>query len=173
MSIIDGQLADINFLSQFGFKFTLARLPEVTFMTQSVELPSVQLGVIEQPTPFVSIPLSGKITYENLSVTFKVDENMVNYTKTHQWMTDLGSANDFTGYSRLKNSPIGSKEWLTSDITLSILKSSMNPNISVVFKDAFPTALSGLRFGTTDIDVAYLEATVVFDYLSYEFRTVT
>lgn len=173
MTLPADQPENINLLSQLGYRFTLARAPHVTFMTQAVELPGIQLSVAEAPTPFVTIPLSGKVTYDELSINFKVDENMNNYLEIQDWMTQLGSPQDFSGYRELQNAPEGSKSGLTSDLTLSILKSSMTPNLSVVFKDAFPVQVSSLLFNSTDTDVEYLQATVTFRYLLYQFRRAT
>ena len=60
-----------------------------------------------------------------------------------------------------------------SDIILTILKSNKNPNYSIVFKDAFPTSLSGIVFNTTLEDVGYLEASTKFRYTTYNITKVT
>jgi hypothetical protein len=164
---------NINMLSQLGFKFTLARAPHLTYFTNAVELPGINLSVAEQPTPFVSIPFSGKCTYDDLTVQFKIDENFGNWFELHEWITALGSPVDFSGYRALKEKPVGDKNGLTSDMELTILKSSMTPNIGITFKDAFPVAISPLTFNAQDLDVEYLSATATFRYLRYEVRRTT
>ena len=165
--------SNINMLSQLGFKFTLARAPNMTYFTNAVELPGINLSVVEQPTPFVSIPFSGKIRYDDLAIQFKVDENFGNWFELHNWMVALGSPVNFTGYRDLKDTPAGDKNGLTSDLELTIMKSSQTPNIGITFKDAFPVAISPLTFTSQDIDVEYLTATATFRYLSYSVRRTT
>lgn len=173
MSVTDSQPNNINMLSQLGFKFTLARAPHLQYFTNAVELPGINLGVVEQPTPFVSIPFSGKCVYDDLTVQFKIDENFGNWFELHEWITALGSPVDFAGYKTLKEKPLGDKKSLTSDIELTILKSSMLPNISITFRDAFPTSISPLTFNAQDLDVEYLSATATFRYLRYDVKRTT
>lgn len=164
---------NINMLSQLGFKFTLARAPHLQYFTNAVELPGINLSVAEQPTPFVSIPFSGKCTYEDLTVQFKIDENFGNWFELHDWITALGSPASFAGFRELKDKPLGDQKGLTSDIELTILKSSMTPHIGITFKDAFPTSISPLTFNAQDLDVEYLSATATFRYLRYDVRRTT
>ena len=43
------------------------------------------------PTPFKDIPIMGdKLTYENLDITFIIDEFLENYRSLHEWMTAIG-----------------------------------------------------------------------------------
>jgi hypothetical protein len=41
-----------------------------------------------------------------------------------------------------------------------------------VFKDAFPTNVSGVDFTTTDEDVDYIQATATFRYTTYDITKV-
>lgn len=52
MPLITNQPDNINFLSPLGFKFVLARAPNLNFFVTDVNLPSITLGFIETPTPF-------------------------------------------------------------------------------------------------------------------------
>lgn len=161
-------ISNPNFLSQFGFRFSLSRNKHLSYFAQEVELPGLSLSVSEAPTPFTPIPVPGSIEYEPLTVQFKVDENLENWLNIQDWMISLGNAKSFDGYSALKNSPLGGKNGLLSDITLSILKSSMLNNVSVVYRDAFPIGLTGFILNTTDTDINYITSSVTFKYLNYE-----
>jgi hypothetical protein len=169
----DSMPTNINMLSQLGFKFTLARAPNLVYFTNVVELPGINLSVAEQSTPFVSIPFSGKCSYEDLTIQFKIDENFGNWLELHDWITALGSPVDFSGFRTLKEKPLGDKKGLTSDIELTIMKSSMTPNVGITFKDAFPVSISPLTFSSQDLDVEYLSGTASFRYLSYSVRRTT
>ena len=69
-----------NFLSPVGFKFSLKRAPAVAFFCNQANIPSLDLGIAEQPTYFRDIPTPGdKIQFGDLSLRFIVDEDLVNY----------------------------------------------------------------------------------------------
>jgi|688.fasta_scaffold00051_17 hypothetical protein len=161
-------IANPNFLSQFGYKAIISRIPHLEYFQQSLEIPGLNLGTASIPTPFTRIPFPGNITYQPLTLRFKVDENLENWKALFDWMLALGNAKDFQGYRNLANVENGSKFTLTSDITISILKSSMNPNKKFVFKDAFPVNVGDLSFNTIDTDINYIESSVTFQYTYYE-----
>jgi len=161
-----------NFLSPVGYKFTLARTPNLNYNIQRINLPGITLSTTKIANPFVPIPITGKITYNQLNATFKVNEDLDNYLEIHNWMTALGSDDDFTDYATLKeNQNVRNKNitnGLTSDLNLSIMTSSMNPNISVNFHDCFPIELTDLQFNSSDASLEYIEASVSFVYLRYK-----
>ena len=65
----------LDYASPTQFKFGIHQLPKVEFFTVSASIPSIGLGVVTVETPFKDIPVMGdKLTYENLSITFIVDE---------------------------------------------------------------------------------------------------
>lgn len=167
----DNCVTSANFLSPIGFKFSLARAPNLTFHVQGANLPGVQLSTVLMPTPFVQIPREGKLEYEPLSVTFRVSENLTDYLEIYNWMTSLGSPRDFDQYKSLsnntRNSPT-SLETLLSDVSLTIMTSNYTPNVNVKYFDAFPISISDLNFMTTEPDVNYIEATANFRYLRHE-----
>ena len=69
-----------NFLSPLGFDFRVKKLPTTNFFVTRVAVPGFSLGVVESPTPFVRMPVPGdKIQFNDLQVTFKIDEDMKNY----------------------------------------------------------------------------------------------
>jgi hypothetical protein len=71
---------NINPLSPNGFMFSIARIPEVTYFCQEVNIPEVSLSTVEQGSPFVRIPLPGDtLDFGELNVQFLVDSQMSNY----------------------------------------------------------------------------------------------
>lgn len=164
--------ANKNFLSPLGFKFVLARTPNLNFNIQNVRIPGLQLGEIDLPTPFVRIPNSDGLTYNPLSITFRVSEDMDDYLEIHNWMVGLGSPVSFDQYKALQNQSPGDPLGVLSDITILIMNSSMRPNIKVHFHDAFPTSLGDLEFNTTDVDVNYIQCTADFRYLRYDIEMI-
>jgi hypothetical protein len=165
--------ANKNFLSPLGFRLTLARAPNLMFNVQDVRVPGIQLGEVSTPSPFLRIPNSDGITYNPLSVSFRVGEDLDDYLEIHNWMIGLGAPESFDQYKALQNVEPGNPQSIYSDITLLILNSSMRPNIKITFHDAFPVTLGDLDFNTTDSDVNYIQCTVDFRYLRYNIELVS
>ena len=88
---LDTQIQNRNFLSATGFRFILNRTPKVAFFSNSVNVPSLTLGVANQPTYLKDIPIPGdKLEFEDFTVRFLVDENLENYMEIQNWMRGLG-----------------------------------------------------------------------------------
>ena len=100
---------------------------------------------------------------------FKIDEDFVNYFEIYNWLVKLGFPNNFNQYAAIAASPPGSGQGTVSDATLTILNSSMRPNLEVILHDLFPVSISDANFTTTDTTVDYVTATVEFKftYLSF------
>jgi len=165
MAAITNQPDNINFLSPLGFRFMLKRAPNLNFFVTGVNLPGISLGFIEVPTPFKLINIPGsKLDYGDFDLTFRLDEDMATYFEIYNWLLAIGFPEGFNQYRGLSTNEPGDPERLFSDATLTILKSSMVPNIEVSFEDLFPTSISNIDFTATDTDVNYITATVSFKY---------
>ena len=96
MPILTNQPDNINFLSPLAFKFTLARAPTLNFFATAVNLPSVELGFTEIPTPFKMLPFAGdKLIYGDFQMTFKVDEDFSNYFEVYNFLDGNNLCNVF------------------------------------------------------------------------------
>ena len=163
-----------NFLSPTGFKFALKRSPGVAFFCNQANIPSLDLGVAEQPSYLKDIPLPGdKIQFGDLNLRFLVDEDLVNFMEIQNWIRGLGFPESLAEFNDLKNEailgPMGkSTEDVYSDGTLQILSSNLIPKFQVVFNDLFPYSLSTVTFDATDTDIEYFTADVAFKYTIYE-----
>ena len=163
-----------NFLSPTGFKFALKRSPGVAFFCNQANIPSLDLGVAEQPSYLKDIPLPGdKIQFGDLNLRFLVDEDLVNFMEIQNWMRGLGFPESLAEFNDLKNEailgPMGkSTEDVYSDGTLQILSSNLIPKFQVVFNDLFPYSLSTVTFDATDTDIEYFTADVSFKYTLYQ-----
>lgn len=186
------QPTKLDYADPTKFKFNITKLPKVEYFCTAVNLPGVSLqDNYTQQTPFRDIPLPGeKLSYDRLSMTFVVDENLENYQEIHGWLRGLGFPG---GYQEFKNlldsgtdrfptskSSVGGGQGkvkygapgvggLFSDATLTILTSKNNSQVEVRFSDIFPLSLSGLSYNQQATDVDYLTATVTFDYKLYDF----
>lgn len=150
-----------QFLSPLEFKFFVNRLPKTNFFVQQTTIPDITLNSIEHPTPFYTphIP-SHKLIFGELTVTFKVDEDMNNYREIFDWMVGLGFPTNFGQFKNIKESDEG----LYSDGSLIILSSQKNPNMLFKFTNMFPTNLSSISLDITQEDVVYVDCTVTFRY---------
>ena len=166
------QIENRNFLSPIGFKFVLAKYPKVAFFAQSANIPSMNLGIQNQPTPFRSLPLEGFMEYDPLTLSFLVDEDLENYLILHNWLRALGTPDSTTERAefRLKMQQLFGNNDLYADATLMVLNSNYNHNFDVVFEDLIPIGLNALEFNATVDGTEYAMATVSFRYLAYQIR---
>jgi len=127
------------------------------------------MGNAIQPTPFIDLPIPGdKLSFQDFSMTFPVDEDMKNYKEIANWIIGLGFPRQYGQYKDLENNWAG----LRSDIALMILDSNQNPQHTVTYRDAFPTGLSGLNFDVKASDTTIPLATATFKYAFYDFDEV-
>ena len=193
-STLQRQPTKLDYASPTQFKFSINKLPKVEYFCTAVNVPGITLGgTMSQPTPLKDIPIPGeKLTYEPLSMTFLVDENLENFQEIHGWLVGLGfprdhnefrdlvsSGNDrFPAKSQSISNEIGKVKYgaantggTYSDATLTILTSKNNSALEVRFRNMFPTGLTGLSYNQQAADVDYLTATVSFEYEIYDFAT--
>ena len=163
-----------NFLSPVGFKFSLKRAPAVAFFCNQANIPSLDLGIAEQPTYFRDIPTPGdKIQFGDLNLRFLVDEDLVNYMELQRWIRGLGYPESMDEFNKLENEAVVIGNYrnigdnIYSDGTLQILSSNLVPQFQVVFNDLFPYSLSTVTFDATDTDIEYFTADVSFKYTIY------
>ena len=169
------EVSDRNFLSVIGFKFALERCPKVDFYCNAANLPSITLGVAEQPSYLRNIPVPGdKIQFEDLQISFMVDEHMENYLEIYDWITGLGFPESIDQYIQLgddkklapENDPNDNFNE-RSDATLMILNSDYNTSVKVKFRDLFPVELSGIPFDAKAEQQEYYTATARFKYTMF------
>ena len=93
------QPTNLNQLNIVSFEVNFARLPNVQYFCQRVNIPAVILGEAFQPMPFMNLPVEGDtLTFESLSLSFIVDEDLQNYIEMYNWMTALGFPRDFSQF---------------------------------------------------------------------------
>lgn len=163
---------NINFLSNVRFTISILRLKEVKYFCQSVNIPGVSFPPVTQDTPFLGIKIQGdRLQFQDLIITFKVDEYLNNYWSILKWMKGITFPDNYEQYRFLveKNNGTNFGE-LYSDITVNILSSKHVPICNVHFKDCFPTRLSELNFSSTDTDIDFITAQTVFSYTSFEYE---
>ena len=186
------QPTKLDYSSPTQFRFLINQLPKVEYFTTEANIPGITLGEGQFNTPFKDIELLGdKLTYEDLAISFIVDENLENYIEIHTWLTAIGFPSDRKQFSdfrsttsnkgtttRGESNDIGDvgastpERAMYSDAMMTILTNKNNPVVECRFRDVFPTSLSGLTYSQNQTDVEYLTATVNFKYQIYEIVTL-
>jgi hypothetical protein len=166
--------SNINPLSPNGFLFSIQKLPELNFFAQSVNLPGITLGSPEFGNPFQVQPIPGEtLTYDQLTVQFLIDEEMLNYQAIYNWIIALGFPNDYEQYTNFVDAEsrgaISELAANYSDATLQILAGNNQVVRTVQFIDLFPIAIDSLQFSGANTDVQYLIGNATFRYGYYKF----
>ena len=183
------QPSKMDYASPIQFRFKIAKLPQVEFFIQTVNLPGISIGTSTVPTPLYDFPVPGdEISFQDLSISFLVDENLNNYKELHDWISGLGFGKTHqqfadmraTGTDRFPGTvastaasgtatpgplPEGS---IYSDATLSILNSKNIVKTEVRFQNVFPTSIGSLSYNVQASDVDYLKAEASFSYINYD-----
>lgn len=185
---------ELDFASPTQFRFSIQKLPEVQFFTQTINIPGVSVDGIIQPTALSQISLAGSdLSYEDLSVSFLIDEEYRNYREVFDWLKGISFPENHTQFQNFlaegsdrmpgsvsrgiqtepgKTKPATPDAGIYSDATLTILTSKNNPQLELRFRDVYPKSLGSVSLTTQDTEVAYLVADVTFGYKYYEFATI-
>lgn len=178
------EIKNRNFLTPLKFDFSVDRLPNTNFFTQSVAIPGISLPHASnvEGTPFSNIPWQGdRIDFSDLVVDFKVDENLRNWYEVFKWMNGIGTPQSFNQYKDLKEGqdtnldgekrsplpPATKLGHIYGQATLIVRSSTQRPILSIHFKDVHPTGLSEVKFDTTDENITEITCSVTFKYDYY------
>ena len=180
----------LDYASPTQFRFGINQLPKVEFFTINANLPGIDATATSFATPLKDIPIMGeKLTYNNLDITFIVDEYLENYQSLHNWMTGIGFPSDRSEFRTYRDvtslAPAGGEtpsvdivssatpdKAMYSDAFLMILSNKNNPVLNVVFQNVFPISLGALEFTQGATDVEYMTTSATFAYQIYKFESV-
>jgi len=162
----DSQPTNLNQLNVVSFDVSFSRMTAVQYFCQRVSLPTVVLGETNEPSPFMNLPLEGDtLTFEALSLSFIVDEDLQNYIEIYNWLTALGFPRDYSQFAILQEPSAASKTLSKySDLSLVVHTNKSNPNYKIKFTDVFPTSISSIQFDATPtgMDPIVVDATFNF-----------
>ena len=181
--------AKLDYASPVQFRFKCSKLPTVEFFCQTANIPGISIGSASMPTGLKDIPIPGeKVSYQDLAISFLVDENLNNYKEIHDWIIALGFPQNHTQFADLqaagadrypgstsgaivpeRNIAVPLAEGGTySDATLTVLNSKNIAVTEIRFDNIFPTSLGALSYDVQASDVNYLQASVDFSYMYYD-----
>ena len=183
------QPSKMDYASPVQFRFKIAKLPQVEFFIQTVNLPGISITEATVPTPLYDYPVPGdEISFRSLDISFLVDENLNNYKELHDWISGLGFGKSHQDFADLQATsedmfPGSSKGSLVagveipaplseggiySDATLTILNSKNIAKTEVRFQNIFPTTIGSLSYDVQASDIDYLKAAASFSYMNYD-----
>ena len=182
----------LDYADPTKFKFQTTKLPRVEFNCITANIPGITITDINQPTRLIPIKIPGNdLTFEDLTISFIVDEDLTNYRSVHDWMAGLSQMDSDEKYRALISSgqdrmPRSQQNNSTdagrvtsatndgaifSDSKLIILSARNTPLVELTFTDCYPKSLSALEYNQNATDVEYLLATVSFGYKIHEYTT--
>lgn len=165
---------NFNPLQSNGFMFSISKISDISFFCQEANIPGITLASPEMATPLSKIPLAGDtIDFDDLVITFLIDENMTNYLLIHDWLIGLGFPDDHKQYTKFIAPNSLHRNELSqamSDGVLQILGSSNNVVRTVHFKDLVPVNLQSLRLESTTSETVYLAGYATFKFQSFYFE---
>jgi hypothetical protein len=136
-----------SLLQATKYTFTVPNLPFAKYFCQSVVMPGVSTGAVPVSSPFSDTFRHGvKLTYEELRITFIVDEDLRAWQETYNWLRGVARPTKHEEYIK----HFDSKASIYYDGILTINTNSNLPNVRFKFKDCHPVSLSGITFNTAD-----------------------
>lgn len=165
---------NINPLTSNGFLFTVEKLPELKYFSQSAVIPQISISQVDQSNPFVNLHHPGeKINFDPITVNFMIDENMNNYIAIYKWMIGLGfpeSNQQYSDFLKNQRNALTEVNKVYSDGTLVVLGHDYTAVRTVEFVDLFPIALSSVEFSSNNTDAPPVIGSVTFSYNFYKFK---
>ena len=182
----------LDYADPTKFKFQTTKLPRVEFNCIQANIPGITLTEITQNTRLIPITIPGNdLTFENLNVTFIVDEDLTNYRSVHDWMAGLAQMDSDDKYRALitdggDRMPLSQQNNSTdagrvtsatndgaifSDAKMIILSARNIPIVELSFEDTYPKGLSALEYNQNATDIEYLQATVTLGYKLHKYTT--
>lgn len=173
MTALNRTPENTNLLQPTKFLLSFDRIASAQFFCQTVNIPGISMGAAKIGTPMLDVYAPGnKLAYEELSITFLVDEKLQSWQDLHAWFRAMASPEGFTERNRLseiQNQYTKTMKKSYSDATLTVLSNLNNPSLRVQFFNVFPTSLSGIKFDTKQSadNIITADATFRFDYFNF------
>ena len=178
-------MVDINksLLNKNNFRLLIDKVPTVEYYVQSVNIPGLQFTEVNQPFGIgVDAFFPGdNVTFDTLSVTFLVDEDLENFKEMYDWMqaiVPVSNSADFKSFVASTTVSSGELAKINNDlnqysqITLITNTNKNIPNKYFRFYDCFPISLGGLEL-QSGADAETVTCTVEFRFTYYDIKTTS
>jgi hypothetical protein len=128
----------------------------------AVNLPTIILGITEQPTNIRKIWIPGdSLEFEDINLQFLLQESMENWIAVMDWMYRLRDPGEVLS------------ERETCDLGVDILDSKHNTVVECTFIDIFPFTMSDVPMSTQIEDVEPSRFDVSFKINGFTYRSVS
>ena len=173
MTVLTRTPQNTNYLQATKFLLTIDRITTTQYFCQSVNLPGGSLGQATFNTPTLDMYVAGtKTTYNPLTITFTIDEQIQSWKELHNWILSIASPDmeERVRLTELQSKRKTQKNY--SDGTLTILSALNNPIANVRFINLFPISLSDIQFDTQSSADNIITATASFHYQQFDFAPI-
>lgn len=149
-------MTNFNLLSPNKFRIVINRFKDVSMFAQRVVIPGATMGTPMRPTNRYTdyFELGDKILYEDLIVSFLLDEDLETQESILQWMKEGAS------------SELDSERF--SDLSLIVLTNNSNKNKTYKFYNTFPYTTTSAMLDTGLTEDNPLTLDVIFKFSHYE-----
>jgi hypothetical protein len=163
-----------NLLESLRFKFTVDRLPNVSYFGKGVTIPSISIGVANVPNRYSNIPAQGDhAVFAPIDITFRIDAKMENYNEILKWMTEISFPDNNEQYGNPVRRPNQTHyKSNLSDGTVTLFTSKDNPAFELTFEDMWPSDVSSINIEIDQENVVYAECTVTFQYVKFALQAI-
>jgi hypothetical protein len=166
---IERQPKSLNPMQLNEYKMVLHRTPHLVYFCQAVNLPGLQSTPLSQPSPFATdikiVP--GKITHDDLTVKFIVNEDMSNWLEIYDWLKTITPINTF------KNQiPPNQEQNRYSDMSIIVMNSKSSGILNFTYTNCFPISIGGLDLDSSISDINPAVASVTFGYTGFTVETM-
>jgi len=174
---------ELSFAAPQHFFIAIEKLPDVVYTVQQANVPVISAGEAALANPFNqtrSVP-GDTLDYSQLDVTFLLDKEMKGYRQILKWMKGMinpESFDQFNNYTKenVKARPDAREPGFLntmSNMSLFAADADLKPIAEWKFIDAFPIALDGPQYDSSNPQVDYLTSTSSFKFLYFEHATYT
>ena len=163
---VNRQPKNDNTLMNNYFRFSLERVPFVSYFCQRATIPTLSFNFIEVPTRYgAKLNISGtSFDFDDLTISFLVDEKMQNWLEIYNWMKQLSNLEGDTNVVEYNER--------TSDAEIITLSSASKPQLAFKFKNIFPVSLGAVNFDSTLTDTEPIIVDATFKYTTYEVNNI-
>jgi hypothetical protein len=132
---------DKSLANKTNYLMIFDKAPEVQYFCQEVPVPAISLEGEELSNGRISYAeVGGTLQFDQLTITFLVDENLQNYKEIYDWFMAL--RHPMAG--NIAENVTTSRD--LSDATVTVLDNNKNAQVRFTFVDCWPSNLDGLIY---------------------------
>lgn len=163
---LNGQPINRNAALATNFRFSLIKVPNVTYFCTSITTPTSNSNPLSYDyITAAPLKLPGVKSSTDMSIRFIISEDFSNYMEMVKWLRYGAPYKDFQEI-KLED------ELGRGDGQILLLNNSKVPIQMITFRNLIPTNLSGFTLSTSEGDPPVLNATVSFVYDTFTITTL-